>query len=206
MGLDVEAEQHEPNLAVVTRFGLAPIAGLLTGGADSLGDSRPTKRTVVVPKAIRSCGASCARSGPGRCREGLAAQAVDQNPPSPVEIQPGMGCHGPVIPLYPLLARKRGRDRRQGTERDLLFSVDLVSFRASIDSEVIQAGGLGGPRISCCLFVQALARSESLKPRWLTQDGCFNRSAVPHRSEEFVRISKFGGVFNFNSDLNFSKN
>ena len=62
-------------------------------------------------------------------------------------IQPERGCHLAVTRLYRPLARKRDRDRNGVPTRLLLSSAGFVSFRASIDSVVIQAGSLGSPRI-----------------------------------------------------------
>ena len=50
-----------------------------------------------------------------------------------------------------------------GAARLLLSLASLVSFRAPIDSVVIQAGSLGSPRISFCLFAMAAAWPERLE-------------------------------------------
>jgi len=99
-------------------------------------------------------------TGPARA---TAARAGRQSPSAPMEIQPERGCHAAVTRLYPPLARKRDRDRNGGASRLLLSSVGFVSFRAPIDSVVIQVGSLGSPRIPFCLFARASAWSERLE-------------------------------------------
>lgn len=68
-------------------------------------------------------------------------------------IQPKRGCHRTVTRLYPLLARKCDHIHRRWGCNALAFLVNFDNFRASIDSVVIQVGGLGGPGILLCLFV-----------------------------------------------------
>jgi len=183
---------REPWSAARRRFAACPL--FLAGGAAESGgpgriapcpaaDGRDESREGLVPTPTRR------RTELSALADG-APRGVELKPCHGVEIQPGRGCHRPVIRLYPPLARKRDRDRKPGTARPLLFSADFVSFRAPIDSVMDLGGRPRRPSDPFLSLAVAVGRCEKSGTKRLTLRRCFNRSATLRRNEGFVKNSK----------------
>ena len=77
-----------------------------------------------------------------------------------------------------------------GVARLLHSSVRFVSFRAPIDSVMDPGGRPRRPKDPAFVPSFRLWSVRGQKTRRLTSECCFNRSAAPHGSEEFLWNSK----------------